>query len=100
MAIFNYQSFHDEYQKLTALIGNLEAADTSSIGGMMKSTDDILQNALNDAEQSQWASTKLNDWTPIYSSLKNRLKTLQSLMDAAAAGNAEYQAWESQNSGM
>lgn len=100
MAIFNYQRFHDEYQKLTNLIGNLEAADASSIGGIMKSTDNLLHNALNDAEQSQWASSKLNDWTPIYNSLKNKLRTLQSLMEAAAAGNAEYQAWESQNSGM
>ena len=100
MAIFNYQRFHDEYQKLSNLIGNLEAADSSSIGGMMKSTDNLLQNALRDAEQSQWASSKLNDWTPIYTSLKNKLRTLQSLMEAAALGNEQYQTWESQNSGM
>ena len=100
MAIFNYQRFHEEYTKLTNLIGNLEAADNGTIGGLMKSTDTTLNKALQDAEQSQWASTKLNDWTPIYNSLKVKLQTLQNLMRAAAEGNAEYQAWEKQNSGM
>ena len=100
MAIFNYEKFRDEYNRITALIGNLEAEDESSIGGVMKGTDTVLNRALTDAEQSQWASSKLNDWTPLYNSLKSRLMTLQSLLDAAVAGNNEYQAWEKQNSGM
>ena len=66
----------------------------------MKSTDVVLNTALQDAEQSQWAASKLNDWTPIYNSLKAQLQRMYSLMKATAEGNAEYQAWESQNSGM
>ena len=100
MAIFDYQKFHDEYTKLSNLIGNLEGVDNSTIGGLMKSTDVVLNRALQDAEQSQWAATKLNDWTPIYNSLKTQLQRMYSLMKATAEGNAEYQTWEQQNSGM
>ena len=46
MNVFDYAKFCDEYTKLKATIGSMEDADTSTIGGVMKSCDSEIKKRI------------------------------------------------------
>ena len=97
---FNYQAFNDDYTNIKNAVGSMQDTDDSTIGGVINSLNTDIRNDLEYAENSLWASSKLNDWNEMYPSLVNAYNNLVNLLDAAKVAADQYNAFENQNKGI
>lgn len=95
MARFNYPVFDEEYNKLTKIIGSGET-DASTIVGVVNDSNEKMVSRLEYAENSLWASSKLNDWNEAMASFKTNLGNLEELLKAANTARIAYENWENE----
>ena len=100
MNVFDYAKFCDEYTKLKATIGSMEDADTSTIGGVMKSCDSEIKKGLEYAEESSWAASKVDAWNEMYPKLQTDFNNLIVLLQNAKNAADKYNEFEKQSQGM
>lgn len=99
MNVFDYEAFIEQYKKLTTIIGDGET-DASTIGGVVNNTNSLIRNGLEYAENSAWASSKLENWNQLMPSLQTQLANLAALLKNAKQAAEAYRSWEAQNQGL
>ena len=94
---FNYVYFNTYYTNIKDAVGDINAADDSTIGGVINSRNATLANDLAYAEDAAWASSKLNAWNDMYPGLVASFQKCVNLLDVAKATCDDYQAFEQNN---
>lgn len=89
---FNYGGFASAHAEMSETIREMNATLTA--------TSQILTQTLEDESKGAWAASKMNDWGPLSERISKRLQRMEELMNAAAAGDSNYQEFEQQNSGL
>lgn len=100
MNVFNYEVFCEHYATLKTLIGALDDADASTIGGTINSANVDINRKLEYAADSAWASTKKADWDAMLPGLRNSFQNLIVLLDNAKMAADKYNEFEQSNSGL
>ena len=94
---FNYVDFNTYYTNIKDAVGDINAADDSTIGGVINSSNATLANDLAYAEDAAWASSKLNAWYDMYPGLVASFQKSVNLLDVAKPTCDDYQAFEQNN---
>lgn len=94
---FNYVDFNTYYTNIKDAVGDINAADDSTIGGVINASNATLANDLAYAEDAAWASSKLNAWNDMYPGLVASFQKCVNLLDVAKATCDDYQAFEQNN---
>jgi len=92
MAIIAYDKFSAAHAEMTETIRELNTT--------LNSTSKILTATLEDESKGNWAASKMNDWAPLSASISKKLARMEDLMNAAAAGDSNYQQWEAEHTGL
>ena len=100
MNVFNYATFCEIYENLKKTIGTLDDADPSTIGGVIKSSDNSINKGLDYAADSSWAASKLNAWNEMLPGLRTNFENLIVLLNNAKLAADKYNEFEKANSGM
>lgn len=100
MNVFNYATFCEIYENLKKTIGTLDDSDPSTIGGVIKSSDNSINKGLDYAADSSWAASKLNAWNEMLPGLRTNFENLIVLLNNAKNAADKYNEFEKTNSGM
>ncbi len=97
---FEYATFSEKYNNIKNAVGSMQDGDASTIGGVINSSNLTLANDLEYAEDSVWASSKMEAWNDMYPSLKASFEKCINLLDVAKATADDYNAMEQRNTGI
>lgn len=98
MNVFNYTSFNEQYNILNNIIG-IGDTTTSTINGIIAHSNRTITEGLEYAENSTWASAKINEWNELMTKLNTDLANLNTLLQQAAAASSAYKEFEQTNNG-
>lgn len=99
MNVFDYEPFMAQYKELVKIVGDGET-DSSTMDGVVKNSDNLIRSGLEYAENSAWASSKLENWNQLMPSLQTQLANLAALLKNAKQAAEAYHSWEAQNQGL
>ena len=99
MNTFDYEKFNEQYSILSKLIGG-EETDPSTISGVVVNSNTSINNGLDYASNSAWASSKLNEWNDLMPSLKSQLASLNDMLNEAKNACDAYHEFEVTHQGV
>lgn len=99
MNVFDYAAFNEQYNILNNIIGGGET-DPSTINGVIANSNRAISSGLEYAENSAWASSKMNEWNELMPSLNAQLANLAVLLQNAKAAADAYNQFEQSHSGI
>lgn len=99
MNVFDYAAFNEQYNILNNIIGGGET-DPSTINGVVAHSNRAIAEGLEYAENSAWASSKMNEWNELMPSLNAQLANLATLLQQAKAAADAYNQFEQSHTGI
>lgn len=91
---FDYEKFSSLFETLSKNIGMAEDSGLENITAVINDCNNKITSGLAYAEDSTWASAKLQEWNSIMPELKNQLANLENLLTKAKTTATAYHEYE------